>query len=125
MKAKHLIGIILAILVIDQALKFYIKLNYFIGEEHAIIGSYSIDPAVFEDVDGKHYMFFGGLWGGQLQRYRNNKAQECGTSIIPALWLKKFFTLDSKIPKLDLFLVANEPIPSNGIVCKNSNAFAS
>jgi len=50
----------------------------FIPEEHPIIGSYSIDPAVFEDVDGKHYMFFGGLWGGQLQRYRNNKAQECG-----------------------------------------------
>jgi hypothetical protein len=23
-------------------------------------------------------MYFGGLWGGQLQRYRNNKAQECG-----------------------------------------------
>jgi hypothetical protein len=23
-------------------------------------------------------MFFGGLWGGQLQRYRNNKAIECG-----------------------------------------------
>jgi hypothetical protein len=38
-------------------------------------GSYSIDPAVFED-NGKHYMYFGGLWGGQLQRYRNNKALE-------------------------------------------------
>ena len=23
-------------------------------------------------------MYFGGLWGGQLQRYRNNKAMECG-----------------------------------------------
>ena len=23
-------------------------------------------------------MYFGGLWGGQLQRYRNNKAIECG-----------------------------------------------
>lgn len=41
-------------------------------------GSYSIDPAVFLDTDGAHYMFFGGLWGGQLQRYRNNRAQECG-----------------------------------------------
>ncbi len=50
----------------------------FIPEPHPIIGSYSIDPAVFEDEDGKHYMYFGGLWGGQLQRYRNNKAQECG-----------------------------------------------
>jgi len=50
----------------------------FVPEEHPIIGSYSIDPCVFEDADRKHYMFFGGLWGGQLQRYRNNKAQECG-----------------------------------------------
>jgi hypothetical protein len=42
-----------------------------------IKGSYSIDPCVFEE-DGNHYMYFGGLWGGQLQRYRNNKAIECG-----------------------------------------------
>ena len=39
-------------------------------------GSYSIDPAVFKDDDGNHYMYFGGLWGGQLQRYRCNKAIE-------------------------------------------------
>ncbi|MBN1133166.1 MAG: glycoside hydrolase family 43 protein, partial [Bacteroidales bacterium] len=50
----------------------------FIPEPHPIIGSYSIDPCVFRDDDGKHYMYFGGLWGGQLQRYRNNRAQECG-----------------------------------------------
>jgi hypothetical protein len=41
-------------------------------------GSYSIDPCLFKDDDGTHYMYFGGLWGGQLQRYRNNKAIECG-----------------------------------------------
>lgn len=40
-------------------------------------GSYSIDPCAFED-DGQYYLYFGGLWGGQLQRYRNNKAIECG-----------------------------------------------
>ncbi len=34
-----------------------------------ITGSYSIDPAVFEDEDGTHYMYFGGIWGGQLQRW--------------------------------------------------------
>jgi beta-xylosidase len=43
-----------------------------------IYGSYSIDPCLFRDDDGSHYMYFGGLWGGQLQRYRNNKAIECG-----------------------------------------------
>ncbi|SRR5258706_7614340 len=45
----------------------------FIAEVEAIKGSYSIDPAIFCDNDGKCYMYFGGLWGGQLQSYRNNK----------------------------------------------------
>lgn len=40
-------------------------------------GSYSIDPAVLADKDGHHYLYFGGLWGGQLQRYTDNKALEC------------------------------------------------
>lgn len=33
-----------------------------------IKGSFSIDPAVFTDDDGRSYMYFGGIWGGQLQR---------------------------------------------------------
>ncbi|GGA85972.1 alpha-N-arabinofuranosidase [Flavobacterium palustre] len=44
----------------------------FIPEPEAIAGSYSIDPAIFEDEDGKYYIYFGGIWGGQLQKYRNN-----------------------------------------------------
>ncbi|HEY1194531.1 glycoside hydrolase family 43 protein [Flavobacterium sp.] len=48
----------------------------FIPEKEAIKGSYSIDPAVFEDEDGKHYLYFGGIWGGQLQKYRNNQYDE-------------------------------------------------
>jgi len=48
----------------------------FIPQENPIKGSYSIDPAVFKDGEN-YYMYFGGLWGGQLQRYRNNKALEC------------------------------------------------
>jgi hypothetical protein len=47
--------------------------------EAPIKGSYSIDPCVLKDDDGAYYIYFGGLWGGQLQRYRNNKAQECGS----------------------------------------------
>ncbi len=50
----------------------------FIPQEAPMKGSYSIDPCVFRDDDGSFYMYFGGLWGGQLQRYRNNKAIECG-----------------------------------------------
>jgi beta-xylosidase len=44
----------------------------FKAEPEAIEGSYSIDPAVLRDEDGTHYMAFGGLWGGQLQSYRDN-----------------------------------------------------
>jgi hypothetical protein len=40
----------------------------FKAEPKPIEGSYSIDPAVFKDSDGKFYMYFGGIWGGQLQR---------------------------------------------------------
>jgi hypothetical protein len=45
----------------------------FVAEPEPIGNSYSIDPAVFVDDDEKSYMYFGGIWGGQLQWYRNNE----------------------------------------------------
>ena len=45
----------------------------FKAEPKPIEGSYSIDPAVFKDDDGKFYMYFGGIWGGQLQRWLTGK----------------------------------------------------
>lgn len=48
----------------------------FVPRPEAIKHSYSIDPAVFEDEDGSYYMYFGGIWGGQLQKYRNNAYDE-------------------------------------------------
>lgn len=45
----------------------------FTAEKEPIAGSYSIDPAVFKDDNGSYYMYFGGIWGGQLQRWDNNK----------------------------------------------------
>ncbi len=39
-------------------------------EPDYIPGSYSIDPAVFVDDDNKAYMYFGGLWGGQLEKWQ-------------------------------------------------------
>jgi len=48
----------------------------FVPETAAIQDSYSIDPAVFIDEDNTAYMYFGGLWGGQLQSYRNNQYSE-------------------------------------------------
>lgn len=47
----------------------------FQAEKEAIRGSYSIDPAVLED-EGNYYLYFGGIWGGQLQKYRNNTYDE-------------------------------------------------
>lgn len=36
-----------------------------------IKGSFSIDPCSFIDDDEQVYIYFGGLWGGQLEKYRN------------------------------------------------------
>lgn len=45
----------------------------FTPEPQPIKGSYSIDPCVFKDDDGSFYMYFGGIWGGQLQRWNSNQ----------------------------------------------------
>lgn len=44
----------------------------FKAEKNPISGTYSIDPTVLND-NGTYYIYFGGLKGGQLQEYRNNK----------------------------------------------------
>lgn len=41
----------------------------FKAEPSHIAGTFSVDPAVFVDDDGQAYLYFGGLWGGQLQCY--------------------------------------------------------
>ena len=78
----------------------------FIAQPAPIKGSYSIDPSVLKDDDGVYYIYFGGLWGGQLQRYRNNKAQECGAE--PA---DNEPSLCAKVAKLsnDMLEFAEEP----------------
>jgi hypothetical protein len=35
--------------------------------------TYSIDPCVFVDDDGAAYLYFGGIWGGQLERWQTGK----------------------------------------------------
>ncbi|MFS0863119.1 glycoside hydrolase family 43 protein [Fredinandcohnia sp. 179-A 10B2 NHS] len=42
----------------------------FKAEENYIPGSFSIDPAVLVDEDDKAYMYLGGLWGGQLEKWQ-------------------------------------------------------
>lgn len=51
----------------------------FKAEPKPIAGSYSMDPAVFTDTDGKSYMYFGGIWGGQLQRWAGGKFDPNGS----------------------------------------------
>ena len=41
MNGKKVAALIALIIFIDQAIKFYIKLHYFIGEEHAMIGEWA------------------------------------------------------------------------------------
>ncbi|KAK1963575.1 family 43 glycosyl hydrolase [Colletotrichum eremochloae] len=53
----------------------------FTPDPEPIKGSYSIDPASFVDDDGQAYLYFGGLWGGQLQCYQK------GNDIFDAEWL--------------------------------------
>jgi len=43
----------------------------FAARPQPIKGSYSIDPAAFVDDDGAAYLYFGGLNGGQLQKWAN------------------------------------------------------
>jgi hypothetical protein len=51
----------------------------FRAEAQPIRGSYSIDPAVFTDENGQSYMYFGGIWGGQLQRWANGRYDPNGS----------------------------------------------
>jgi len=80
----------------------------FIPQPDPIRGSYSIDPAVFQDTDGTKYMYFGGLWGGQLQRYKDNKALEC--AYLPS---GDELALPSRVVRLseDMLGFAEEPRP--------------
>lgn len=80
----------------------------FIPQPDPIRGSYSIDVAVFRDDDGSYYMYFGGIWGGQLQRYRDNKAIES-----PCLPADNEPALPSRVVKLsdNMLEFAEEPRP--------------
>ena len=64
----------------------------FEAEPEPIEGSFSMDPSVFEDDDGNYYMYFGGIWGGQLQRWATGEYnddpdlnQDLGDDSAPAL----------------------------------------
>lgn len=80
----------------------------FTAQPDPIRGSYSIDPCVFKDDDGAVYTYFGGLWGGQLQRYKDNKA--LGKEYLPA---GDEPALPSRVARMtdDMLQFAEEPRP--------------
>ena len=45
----------------------------FTPEPNYIPGTFSIDPAVFVDDDGTAYMYIGGIWGGQLEKWQTGE----------------------------------------------------
>jgi hypothetical protein len=45
----------------------------FVARPEPIPSSYSIDPCAFIDDDGAAYLYFGGLWGGQLERWQTGQ----------------------------------------------------
>ncbi|WP_256011878.1 glycoside hydrolase family 43 protein [Desertivirga xinjiangensis] len=51
----------------------------FKAQPEPIKGSFSIDPAAFTDNDGSSYLYFGGIWGGQLQQWENGEFNAKGS----------------------------------------------
>lgn len=80
-------------------------------QPQAIKESFSIDPAVFKDDDGTYYMYFGGLWGGQLQRWRTGTYKAEGEGPFAHLPADDEPALCAKVAKLtnDLLEFAEDP----------------
>src|SRR4051812_42247234 len=86
-----------------------------------IEGSFSIDPAVFTNDDGTSYMYFGGIWGGQLQKWStgqydaNGSKTDLGKDEEPAL--------SAKVVKMSKdMLHFDEPVRDAKIVDKDGKA---
>ncbi len=50
----------------------------FRAEPQPIAGSFSIDPCAFRNRDGEFYLYFGGVWGGQLQCWQTGEFRADG-----------------------------------------------
>ena len=51
----------------------------FTAQPSFIPGAFSIDPCAFIDDDGQTYLYFGGMWGGQLQKWQTGTFDPNGT----------------------------------------------
>ena len=55
----------------------------FKAQPKPIDGSYSIDPAIYQADNGEYYLYFGGIWGGQLERWADGTYSEKGVVLSP------------------------------------------
>lgn len=83
----------------------------FTPQPQAIKNSFSIDPAVFEDDNADHLIYFGGIWGGQLQRWQTGSFKAEGEGPFDHLPKDDEPALCSKIARLrdDLLELDEEP----------------
>lgn len=88
----------------------------FIPEPTAIPNSFSIDPAVFQDDDGSYYMYFGGIWGGQLQRWRTGSFIAEGEGPLAHLPEDNEQALCAKIAKLSDDLLSFTEAPKDLLI---------
>lgn len=95
----------------------------FTAQHEAIKGSFSIDPAVFKDDDGSYYMYFGGIWGGQLQRWRNDTFNAEGDGPLVHLPEDNEPALCAKIARLTTDLLQFDETPIDVVITdENGNA---
>ncbi|MFC5412083.1 glycoside hydrolase family 43 protein [Larkinella bovis] len=89
----------------------------FKAEPQPMSGAYSIDPAVFTDTDGKSYLYLGGIWGGQLQRWHTGQYEANGSKT--DLGKDKEPALSAKVARLsNNMLQLDEPLRDVVIVDK-------
>lgn len=89
MNGKKVFFLIAIIIFIDQAIKFYIKLNYFIGEEHLLFGSWA--RLHFVENEGMAWgLKFGGDFGKIILTLFRLGAVVWGTFLIKGFIEKKY-----------------------------------
>lgn len=86
----------------------------FKAQPEPIKGSFSIDPAVFTDTDGQSYMYFGGIWGGQLQKWATGKFDAKGSAT--DLEKDNDPALTAKIAKMDGSMLEFAEAPKDVVI---------
>ncbi|PMD26599.1 glycoside hydrolase family 43 protein [Hyaloscypha hepaticicola] len=91
-------------------------------EPTPIEGSFSIDPASFVDEDGEAYLYFGGIWGGQLQCWTSGKFDKDAYSQMEA---QSGYALFPKVAKLSKDMLSfDDPVQDVVILDKEGQPLA-